>query len=53
MTRPYIESETNPEYDRHAGEAVEDPFCLSESTMKYPDGWKSLKPHIRIVPQPK
>jgi alkyl hydroperoxide reductase subunit AhpC len=24
-----------------------------EARAKYPDGWKSPKPYIRIVPQPK
>jgi alkyl hydroperoxide reductase subunit AhpC len=24
-----------------------------EAKLKYPDGWKSPKPYLRIVPQPK
>ena len=24
-----------------------------EAKQKYPDGWKTVKPYLRIVPQPK
>ncbi len=24
-----------------------------EAKVKYPEGWKSLKPYVRVVPQPR
>ena len=29
------------------------PVSNDEAKLKYPDGWKSPKPYLRIVPQPK
>jgi hypothetical protein len=28
-------------------------LCDEEARGKFPDGWKTPKPHLRVVPQPK